>query len=280
MSSQAEEVLFALKEVTFAYGKDDAAVLRKLTLEIPAGKTTVIMGSSGAGKSTLLSLLGLLWEQDRSHAWQLREGSIAYRREDLQTPQPHTVNYHDLSDADRAYLRSNDFGFVLQSCYLLPFFTCLQNISMPLAMRGLSQSECRQHVVDALHRVAAILEESNLSYPGGDGSATPQAIPEETIPSTPTANDMLGVLDEYKIAGGQRQRAAVLRALIHKPKIIFADEPFSNLDPDNARQYLRILKDWQSGRDASADGGTVKAAARRTLVIVCHDPRVAIEIGE
>jgi ABC-type lipoprotein export system ATPase subunit len=226
-------VSFELAAVTYRYPRAAGPALRDVTLTIPAGKTTVLLGPSGSGKSTLLSLLGLLWEGS------LDGGRITYRNGAT------SLDYAALGHAERAQLRLREFGFVLQSSYLLPHFTCAQNVGLPLALHGCGVREQRRRVETLLLR--ADLEGKLLEV-------------RDRLPG--------------EVAGGQKQRMAVLRAVVHDPRVVFADEPFSNLDPPNARRIVRLLLDWRVGL-LHGDG-----TQERTLVMVCHDLEVARRVAD
>lgn len=228
--------------------------LDRLTLTVPAGQVTAVLGPSGCGKSTLLALLGLLWDGPGP------TGRLTYHGADRD---------HDLLALDtnsRAALRGDAFGFVLQSNYLLPHFTCLQNVAMPLALQGWPA------------RVREAWARRLLAAPGvdphGDLAARADAMPRA-------------------VSLGQRQRFAVLRALAADPDVVFADEPSSNLDPRNTTAMFELLALWRGGdlfpaaaADFAADRATpaklrpwlaAHAGPRRprTLVLVCHDAELA-----
>src|SRR5262245_12204990 len=226
-------VSFVLSRVTYSYPRAAQPALRAASLNIPTGKTTVLLGPSGSGKSTLMSLLGLLWEG------RLDEGEIRYDN-------GQTHDYVRLSHADRARLRLVEFGFVLQSAYLLPHFSCARNIALPLELNGLSATAARQRVEGLLRRAdpSGALFEARDRLPG-------------------------------EVSGGQKQRVAVLRAVAHNPRVVFADEPFSNLDPPNARRIVQLLLDWGSGALNPDD-----PARERTLVLVCHDLAIARRVAD
>ncbi|MBI1915586.1 MAG: ATP-binding cassette domain-containing protein [Planctomycetes bacterium] len=224
---------FVLSGVTYSYPRAGQPALRAASLEVPAGKTTVLLGPSGSGKSTLMSLLGLLWEG------RLDQGEIRYDN-------GHMHDYARLSHVDRARLRLVEFGFVLQSAYLLPHFSCSRNIALPLELNGQPPAAARQ-------RVEALLRRAD---PSGELFETRDRLPGE-------------------VSGGQKQRVAVLRAVAHNPRVVFADEPFSNLDPPNARRIVQLLLDWRSGALNPDD-----PARERTLVLVCHDLEVARRVAD
>ena len=225
---------FELSEVAYFYPRARTPALRGVSLSIAAGQTTVLLGPSGSGKSTLMSLLGLLWEGS------LERGTIVYHSG------AGALDYARLAPSERARLRLRDFGFVLQSSYLLPHFTCAQNIGLPLALQGCDAGEQRQRVEALLHR--ADPEDKLFEV-------------RDRLPGT--------------VAGGQKQRMAVLRAVVHNPRVVFADEPFSNLDPPNARRIVQLLLDWRRGALHAGE-----ATQERALILVCHDLEVARRIAD
>ncbi len=232
--------------VTYAYPQDGRVVLRDLELELPAGQTTVVMGGSGVGKTTLLNLLALLWDRG------LKQGSITY-----QSPRTGVEwNYDRLKPAQRAWLRGREFGVVPQTGHFLPGFTCAQNLLIPLLLNGVAHKP-------ALERVRNLVE--LVSHKEGTG------------------RDLLDTLNKYPggISTGQRQRLAVLRAVIHDPAVLFADEPVSNLDAANKRLMLELFRQWR-GNDLKLPPlpGQPSVAGARTLVLICHEEETAQEMGD
>ncbi|MCC7419777.1 MAG: ATP-binding cassette domain-containing protein [Planctomycetaceae bacterium] len=231
---------FELTDVTFEYPGAEKPSLRNVTAVIHPGRTTAIVGESGSGKSTLLSLLGLLWEGP------LQSGRIVYddgaRRLDYAGMARATPWWSYLTRRrlriERARLRLREFGFVLQSSYMLKHLTCARNAALPLAMQQVPLAE-RTECVDGLLKKVE---------PGG------RVFKLRDRPAR-------------KVSGGEGQRIAVVRALAHDPRVIFADEPVSSLDRRNSKAILEMLVGWRErgfGRTARAD---------RTLILVNHDIR-------
>jgi lipoprotein-releasing system ATP-binding protein len=177
---------------SYAAAGGPLAVLRSLDLEVAAGEMVANVGASGVGKSTLLHVLGGL---DTFEAGRVRIGEAAIDRMD---------------DEARVAFRNRHVGFVFQFHHLLPEFTALENVEMPLFLAGRPPAERRE-------RAAALLDRVGLSA---------------RLTHRPGA-----------LSGGEQQRVAVARALVCRPSLLLADEPTGNLDETTARDLQQLIRD-------------------------------------
>ena len=181
--------MLKLSGVTKRFGP--RAVLNAVSLEVGAGEYVAVVGESGIGKSTLLHVIAGLEPVDA--------GSVVFGDAEITR----------LDDDAATLLRRDHFGFVFQAFHILPHLNVMQNVGLPLLLRGVTP-------VEADRRAAALIAAVGLA--GREAS-----MPRE-------------------LSGGELQRVAIARALVGDPKLVLADEPTGNLDPENARQVLELLR--------------------------------------
>jgi lipoprotein-releasing system ATP-binding protein len=177
---------------TFVQGSARIRVLDGVDLEVGAAERVAILGRSGSGKSTLLHILGGLADGDAGEVWVA--GECVTR----------------MSSGARARFRNARLGFVYQLHHLLPEFSALENVAMPLLLGGARPADARTKAAEMLGRVGLAERESHR--------------PDQ-------------------LSGGERQRVAIARALVARPALVLADEPTGNLDRESAESVFRLMVD-------------------------------------
>lgn len=175
---------------TYQEGTLSTQVLKNVSFSMGRGEMMAIVGSSGSGKSTLLHLLGGLDTPS--------EGNVIFRGQHI----------NQLSSDERAAIRNKDLGFIYQFHHLLPDFTALENVAMPLLIGGIAKET-------AFSKATEMLEAVGLAHRAGHRPS--------------------------ELSGGERQRVAIARALVNEPALVLADEPTGNLDLRNADAIFELL---------------------------------------
>jgi putative ABC transport system ATP-binding protein len=206
-------------------GARKVTALDGITLDIDQGEMVSIVGRSGSGKSTLLNLIGTI---DRPTS-----GSIQIDGQEIAS----------LGDADLTRVRREKIGFVFQFFNLLPSLSCLENVGLPLHLRGWAGGEVKERAREVLELV-------------GIGERLDH-LPDE-------------------LSGGERQRVAIARALVSYPPILLADEPTGNLDSHSGREIIALISDLHHRLGSTVvlvthDDGVARSTPRR---ITLNDARV------
>lgn len=189
--------IIAMKQVskTYRLGNTKVHALRQINLDIDTGEFVAVWGPSGSGKTTLMNLIGVIDEPS--------SGQLIVNDHDVS----------DLSDNEKSELRNHAIGFVFQQFNLIPVLSALENVMLPLQIRGISHAEAG--------KIAMIrLDQVELS---------------EFITHRPD-----------NLSGGQQQRVAIARALVTNPQMIIADEPTANLDSKTAMKVIALMRKLNS----------------------------------
>ncbi|KDC54424.1 lipoprotein-releasing ABC transporter ATP-binding protein LolD [Pseudoalteromonas sp. S3431] len=181
-------------------GSNQVEVLKGVDLALQQGEMLAIVGSSGSGKSTLLHILGTL-DTASSGSAKIKNQEVA-----------------KLSRTEQAAFRNQNLGFIYQFHHLLMEFSAVENVAMPLLIKGLSAKEAKAQALDMLEKVG--LAHRSLHKPSA-------------------------------LSGGERQRVAIARALVTKPALVLADEPTGNLDKQNAIKIYDLINELNQSLNTS-----------------------------
>ena len=194
----------------FLLGETTIDALHDISLDIHAGEFLAVWGPSGSGKTTLMNIIGLIDSPT--------EGEVLFEEQDTRI----------LADNALTEFRADKIGFVFQSFNLVPVLSALENVMLPLQIKGVDEQSARVRATTALVDVG--LERFKNSLPD-------------------------------KLSGGQRQRVAIARALVVDPKLVIADEPTANLDSENSRMIIDLMREMNQARKV-------------TFVFTTHDQRL------
>ncbi len=203
----------------YAMGDDRLHVLKDVNLQVERGEYLTILGPSGSGKSTLMNIIGCMDTLD-SGSYELDKEAV-----------------HNQSDAELTLLRNQKIGFIFQKYHLIPQYTALQNVIMPLLLRGMSRAEAIGQAQESIRLVGLA----------------------ERIRHRPN-----------ELSGGQQQRVAIARALVTKPALLLADEPTGALDSATGREILELfhaLNDAGNTIVMISHDENVAAASKRIVCI-------------
>jgi lipoprotein-releasing system ATP-binding protein len=227
-----EDILIGVKGLSKSYrsGVDELVIFSGLDFEVRRGERLAIIGESGAGKSTLLYLLGAL---DRPSG-----GTIHFNHR----------NIARLPDSELAELRNREIGFVWQNHSLLPEFTAVENVMMPLLIRGVSQAEAFPVSMERLDEIGL---RNRASHRAGE------------------------------LSGGEQQRVALARALAGKPRLLLADEPTGSLDHNTGGMIIELLEDLHRAHGLTSIYVThnLAFAARADRILTLEQGSLRMERG-
>lgn len=221
--------MITLENINKSYhmGENELHVLKNICFSVAAGEFVSVLGASGSGKSTLMNIIGCMDVADNGKY--LLDGE----------------NIAGCSDEKLAKIRNGKIGFIFQKYHLLPQYTILQNVMMPLLIRGMSYDEAYPLALESISRVGL----------------------DERISHKPN-----------ELSGGQQQRVAVARALVTKPILLLADEPTGALDSETGKEILRLFC------ELNMDGNTIvqithdrKVAENASRIVELVDGIINIE---
>lgn len=210
---------------SYTVGEESLHVLKDITLSVGRGEYMTILGPSGSGKSTLMNILGCMDTLD--------SGSYFLDGEAV----------HKQSDGELTRLRNEKIGFIFQRYHLIPQYTALQNVIMPLLLRGLSRME-------AIERAEGSIRLVGLT---------------ERIRHRPN-----------ELSGGQQQRVAIARALVTNPSLLLADEPTGALDSTTGKEILALFRELnEAGNTIVMISHDINVAGASKRIITISDGRIS-----
>ena len=204
---------------TYTSGPQAVTVWEDVDLTVDAGDSVAIVGASGSGKTSLLNVLGGLDDMDAGDV------QICGRK------------LSQLTEQEKTKLRNQDVGFVYQFHHLLPEFSALENVMMPLLLAGVSRSEAKRRATESLERLRL-------------GSRV--------------------VHKPSELSGGERQRTAIARALVTRPKLVLMDEPTGNLDQGTASEVEQLMAELRTDAETAFITVTHDQALARRMNRVYH----------
>ena len=210
---------------SYAVGEESLHVLKNITLSVDRGEYMTILGPSGSGKSTLMNILGCMDTLD--------SGSYFLDSEAV----------HEQGDGELTRLRNEKIGFIFQKYHLVPQYTALQNVIMPLLLRGLSRTEAIEQAEGSIR--------------------------------------LVGIMDRIRhrpneLSGGQQQRVAIARALVTKPALLLADEPTGALDSTTGKEILALFRELnEAGNTIVMISHDVNVAGASKRIITISDGRIS-----
>jgi len=228
--SKGNDVIVQLTDIGKVYRTNDidTHALAGVNLAIANGEYVAISGPSGCGKSTLLAIIGLL-DKPSTGSYFLNDRPVGECRAD-----------------ERSRIRNSEIGFIFQNFNLIGDLSVMENIELPLVYRGISRSERKRRVLEALDRV-------EMSHRAGH------------VPA--------------QLSGGQQQRVAVARALAGEPALLLADEPTGNLDSQNGESVMHLLDELHaSGSTIVMVTHDARFAGRAKRTIPLLDGRICGEV--
>ena len=192
-----DDFIIQIRDVwkTYRMGDQEVHALRGVSLDVIRGEYLSIMGPTGSGKTTLFNMVGALDRPSR--------GSVSVNG----------VEMGSLSQAQIAYLRCHNIGYIFQSFNLIPVMTALDNVALPMVFSGMKKSEYEEK---AAHKLSIVGLGERLHH------------------------------NPYELSGGQQQRVAIARAMANDPDLILADEPTGNLDLNTGQEIIELLKRLQA----------------------------------